>query len=132
MPDGSRGDRITFNTGHDGDLRKQRRGRLPTLSQATMRPKGDPRSPAALSDPTVYGTRGPQRHRGIPVVRTETSETGGAEAALLLPLAAWAHGLRMMTNGSWEAGVRVGGVRCPSVTEKRAVVSAPTHLGYRG
>jgi hypothetical protein len=61
------------------------------------------------------GTQDTNVTEASPVLRG-TSETGGAEAAPLLPLlAARAHGLRMMTNGfPWTVGtaratlVRIG------------------------
>jgi hypothetical protein len=97
-----------------------------------MRPKGDPRSPAARS--VTLRSAAPEDTNATeasPWRRTVTSETGGAEAAPLLPLlAARTHGLRMMTNGfhrgPWALRVTLVGV---GVTEEhpwlpgRAVVT---------
>jgi hypothetical protein len=118
MPGSGRRDRITSNTGHAALAYLWSRGTEVLLRprKLTMRLEGAPRSPAAPVIAASNGTRGsptPPRH---PLVRTETSETGGAEAAPVLPLlAAWAHGLRMMINGfSWTVGtaratlVRIG------------------------
>src|SRR5580700_1640247 len=103
MPDGNRGDPSTPDMMALAYLRKQRRGGLPPVSQATMRLEGNPRSPAALGDPTVYGTRRtptPPRHPRGP--HADLGRPAGADmqarAAVASPLLAAHARERVMTN----------------------------------
>jgi hypothetical protein len=75
---------------------------LASHHEARKQPRVLPRRSVTLRSTAPEDTNATE---ASPWRRTETSETGGAEAALLQPLlAAWAHGLRMVTDGSRRGG----------------------------